>query len=132
MVIEMGKIEEEQVRAIFEAIAIGPGNLKTFGLRCRSTLHRLDADVLARAVNNLEGFHNVWPSVLTVPQAEMVLNRALQTTSLKELSIWVPDDADCLDTLVTETKKKIPKLSIEKSLYYDSDSDSDPESDQDF
>ena len=127
------KLEEEQVRAIFEAIAIGPGNLKTFGLRCRSTLHRLDADVLARAVNNLEGFHNVWPSVLTVHQAEMVLNRALHTTSLKELSFWVLDDADYLDPLVTEAKKKIPELYIEKSYSDpDSDSGSDPESDQDY
>ena len=83
-------------------------------------------------MNNLEGFHNVWPSVLTVHQAEMVLNRALQTTSLKELSFWVLDYADYLDPLVTEANKKIPELSIEKSLYFDSDSDSDPESDQDF
>ena len=126
------EIEEQQVRAIFEAIAIGPGNLKTFGLRCRPILHRLDADVLARAVNNLEGCHNEWPGFLTVHQAEMVLNRALHTTSLKELSFLVLDDEDYLDPLVTEAKKKIPELYIEKSNFRLFDSGSDPESDQDF
>ena len=64
----------------------------------------------------------------------MVLNRALQISSLRELSFWVLDDADYLDPLVTEAKKKIPELSIEKSDFGPSysDSGSDPESDQDF
>ena len=103
------------MRAIFEAIAFGPGKLKTLYLRCRSNLHRLDADLLATAVNNLEGFRNDWPSFLTLHQAEMVLNRALRTTSLKKLCFWVSEDAEYMDPLVTEAEKRIPNLFIQKS-----------------
>ena len=133
LVIGMGKIEEEKVRTIFEAIAIGPGNLKTLYLGCRSNLHRLDADVLATAVNNLEGFHNDLPSFLTLHQAEMALNRVLHTTSLKKHCIWVSEDADAeyMDPLVREAEKRVPNLFIQKSSRTHFPSNADSESDQD-
>ena len=48
--------EEDQVKAIFQSIATGPGKLKKIKLRWRSTQHRVDAEIMATAVNNLECF----------------------------------------------------------------------------
>ena len=61
----------------------------------------------------------------------MVLNRALHTTSLKKLCIWVSEDAEYMDPLVTEAEKRVPNLFIQKSSRTHFPSDADSESDQD-
>ena len=124
-------LAEDQVKAIFQTIAAGPGKLKKISLRCRSTLHRVDAEILATAVNNLEYFLNDWPGKLTTSQTERILRVALQKTSLKKLIFWVRGDTSHLDpNLITEVKKVIPRVWIELSHSLDfPDSDSDPDLD---
>ena len=119
--------DEDQVKAIFQTIAAGPGKLKKIKLRWRSTLHRVDADIMASAVNNLECFDSDWPGFLTTSQMNKILTKALQTTSLKELSFWVRRNKSRLDPdLIREAEKVIPSIYIERSdSLPDSDSDLD-------
>ena len=110
-------LKKEQMRTIFEAIAAcGPIKLKRLFLGFDSNLHELDAEVLARAVNNLESLEFNFRSHLTIHQAERILS------------------------VVTEAEKKVPGilsfLDGTADLYpcsYPSDSDSasnwDPEDD---
>ena len=111
-------LKKEQMRTIFEAIAAcRPGKLKRLFLGFDSNLHELDAEVLARAVNNLESLEFNFRSHLTIHQAERILS------------------------VVTEAEKKVPGIlsfldgtaDLYTSYYYPSDSDSasnwDPEDD---
>lgn len=134
-------VDEGQVRAIFGTIATGPGwgKLRRMTLFGCSRLHRLDADILASAVNNLESFELNYQSFLTVHQTERILTVAKKTRTLKKLSTWVnytivPGYTSFLDPLVTEAEKIIPDLNIEKACYFDvySDLDDDFEPDPDY
>ena len=119
-------LEEDQIKTIFQAIAAGPGKLKRISLRCSSTLHRVDADVMASAVNNLECFLNDYPCSLTIHQMKRILSMALETTCLKNLEFWVRGDTSHLDaSLITEVEKVIPNVYIETSQFRDL-SDSEP------
>ena len=119
-------LAEDQVKAIFQTIAAGPGKLKKISLRCRSTLHRVDAEILASAVNNLECFLNDYPGSLTIHQMKRILSMALETTCLKNLEFWVRGDTSHLDaSLITEVEKVIPNVYIETSDFQDL-SDSEP------
>ena len=80
-------LKKEQMRTIFEAIAAcGPIKLKRLFLGFDSNLHELDAEVLARAVNNLESLEFNFRSHLTIHQAERILS------------------------VVTEAEKKVPGI----------------------
>ena len=125
-------MEEEQLRAIFEAVAAWPGKLKWLAVSGRSSLHRLDADILASAVSNLECF-DCWEGFVTVNQAEKILRMALKSTTLRRLIFGVQDYTSNLDPLVKEAEAKIPHTHVEGYVAYsDSDSDSDSESDLDY
>ena len=80
-------LKKEQMRTIFEAIAAcRPGKLKRLFLGFDSNLHELDAEVVARAVNNLESLEFNFRSHLTIHQAERILS------------------------VVTEAEKKVPGI----------------------
>ena len=82
-------------------------------------LHKLDADIAAIALNNLESFefdYRSGGSYFTVHQTEKILRQAKKKTTLKKLSIWVLGytrySDHPLDPLITEAKKMIPQLDI--------------------
>ena len=125
VLINGSRVREDQLRAIFGAIAIGqfrsrltrpvgPGKLRRMKLFGCSYLHTLDAHILAGAVNNLESFELDVHSDLTVQQAWCILTEAKMTTTLKRLRICVNNYASYLDPLVAEAEKIIPHLYIEK------------------
>ena len=125
ILINGSRVREDQLRAIFGAIAIGqfssrltrpvgPGKLRRMKLFGCSYLHTLDAHILAGAVNNLESFELDVHSDLTVQQAWCILTEAKMTTTLKRLRICVNNYASYLDPLVAEAETIIPHLYIQK------------------
>ena len=108
-------LDQDQVKAILEAIALAPGKLKK--LKTWEALDTVDADVLACAANNLEYFGNNNNDQLSTHQMEKILSRALEATSLKTLIL--PGDRTLLESnLITEAQKIIPRLSIETDTFY--------------
>ena len=141
------RLLSNQVKAIFEAIAAGPGKLKE--LTIARGLDTVDADVLAIAVNKLKVFwHGMpwhWGIHLSSHHIEKILSRALERTSLRDL--WIKGEKRKLDpNLISKAKEIIPSVSIhsddcnchsdsdwtdssDSELGSDSESDSESESD---
>ena len=140
-------LDDNQVKAIFEAIAAGPGKLKE--LTIARGLDTVDADVLAIAVNKLKVFwHGMpwhWGIHLSSHHIEKILSRALERTSLQYLQIR--GEKRKLDpNLISKAKEIIPSVYIhsddcnchsdsdwtdssDSELGSDSESDSESESD---
>jgi len=131
--------DQDQLKAILQAIAEGPGKLKKVTIS--TSLDKVGADLLACAVNNLEEFENNCDygdseKYLSIYQMEKILNRALEGTSLKRLMF--PGYERLLDPeLLKDSKKAISDLYIfwadtpTNNSDEDSDSDSYSESDSD-
>ena len=116
---ELHFVNEEQVRAIFGDIATRMGKLRRMTLDNCLFLHKLDADIAAIALNNLESFefdYRSGGSYFTVHQTEKILHQAKKATTLQKLTIWVDGytgySNDPLNPLVTEAKEIIPHLYI--------------------
>jgi len=103
-------LNEDQKKAIFEAIVAGPGNLKKLSVTSVGTI---DVDLLASAVNNLECFESI---DLSVYQMEKILTKALEATSLKELDICGYGAPPA--TLIAEAEKVIPFISLDTDVRY--------------
>ena len=101
--LELGSdLNEDQTKAISETIALGPGRLKQ--LAVSTSLNTVDADVLARAVNNLECFESDSVVFFSIQQMQKILSRALESTSLKTLKF--SGDRGLLDPkLLSEAQK---------------------------
>ena len=130
----MCDVDRDQVNAIIEAIAAGPGNLKDFMLHASSksssvpiSLSNVDADVLACAANSLEYFNlDTHAFSISIVQMHKTLTRALKATSLKGLTFFCrrPVVSKLLADAVTEARKIIPYIGT-FCTEYESDSDSD-------
>ena len=118
--LELHFVNEEQVRAIFGDIATRMGKLRRMTLEKNCLfLHKLDADIAAIALNNLESFefdYRSGHSYFTVHQTEKILHQAKKATTLQKLTIWVEGytgySDDPLNPLITEAKEIIPHLYI--------------------
>jgi len=115
-----------QMKAIFDAIALGPGRLRDFKV-ISAKLSPADADVLARAVNNLEYFDNTQGDCLSIHQIEAVLRKALEATSLKKLIL--PGDELFVNSDLLEEAKKIIDIDIDSGWCSDYSGNMDSESD---
>jgi len=134
-------LSTDQLVAIMATLDESIGNLKCFNIsnnRYTAADEAVDANVMARAVNKLEKAF-VHESV-TKEQAKKILEEALQSTSLQELTLgdYDPnvDDPSLLwcvplvdEHLLLQAKQVIPKI-FEVSEFqdiYDTDEDSDNE-----
>ena len=132
-------VDEDQAKAIFEAIHVGPGRLKELSIPTVSD--GVDANILASAVNNLEFFFQEDSGdLLSNRFLKKILSKALEGTSLKKL-IFQGKRRHMKSRLVKEAKKVIPYISIrseqictdfESESASDSDSGHEIESESDF
>ena len=129
--LNLGKtdLSKDQLVAIMAAIDEFIGNLKSLNMSVNQYTaddETVDAKVMARAVNKLEKafFHET----VTSEQATKILDEALQSTSLQELTVCGPFYA-IDEHLLSQVKQVIPNVYDmgEFMDIYDTDEDSDNE-----
>ena len=101
------QLKRHQLETILTPLSVEAPCLKILNLRS-SPMSSVEADLLARAVNNLEEV-NLSSCQLSKKQAEAILTESLMKTSLKRLDIrFVRLDKD----LVERTKQTIGSLEV--------------------
>ena len=106
--IERELLGKKQGRAIFDAIAFGPGKLKRLSITGGYWLDRVRSDKLACAVNRLEGFEAF--TNLSRRKIEKILTKAFEGTRLNKLNLSKLEEDS---TLISQAREVIPSVNSE-------------------